>query len=216
MPTASPTPAPAVPGVITGRVLRDGNPVDGRVTLTLEDENYDLVGETRVDAEGFYTFDDVPVSGAGYNVLFGQEWNEAFPVDQVITWGWIGPVVMESEAVIELPDLDISLLGFEPVYPEPSASFSAQALSSQTPIVFEWAAYPGATSYWADLMVGEELETVWQSSYVNATSVSFDGTLSGGEPIEPGEYWWGVGAQRTSGAYTLTVYGYLPPLTIEP
>jgi hypothetical protein len=205
-----------LPGRITGRVLLDGVPVDAGAMLVLEDPDLNIVDEARVDDGGVYVFEAVQASTEGYNVLFGQEWNEQYEVDQVITWGWIGPIILEGGAALELPDLDISLLGFEPHSPAPDATFSAAELSAENPITFEWEAYPQATTYWVDLMRGEELVTVWQSPFVGDTSTAFDGTLSDGERIDSGQYWWGVGAQRALGAYTLTVYGYLPSLTIEP
>ena len=160
----------------------------------------------------------MPPSGTGYNVLFAQEWNEAYEVDEAITWGWIGPVPVRGGATATVPDLEISLLGFEPVSPRPGISFVASNVSPEEPIEFEWEAYPGATCYWVDLLYGEDQERVWQSPLVEDTdtTVPFDGTLDDGEQIEPGAYWWGVGAQRAVGAYTLTVYGYLAPLRIEP
>jgi hypothetical protein len=197
-------------------VFLDDVSVEEGVTLMLENQSYNVIGEVTVDEDGAYVFADLEASSAGYNVLFAQEWNEGYEVDQVITWGWIGPIAVENGAVIELPDLDISLLGFRPLDPAPEATFSAAEITSEAPIVFEWRAYPQATTYWVDLSLGEELEMVWQSPFVQDTSVAFGGTLSDGTHIEPGEYWWGVGAQRALGPYTLTVFGYLPGITIEP
>lgn len=215
-PAPSATPALAGSGSITGRILWDGVPVEEGVTVRLEDQSYNVIGEARVDEDGSYRFENLTPSGTGYNVLFAQEWNEEYEVDEVITWGWIGPVPVRGDAAVTLPDLEISLLGFEPVSPRPEASFAASDLSSDDPIEFEWEAYPGALRYWVDLLYGEDQERVWQSPLVEDTAVPFDGTLDDGEQIEPGAYWWGVGAQRAVGAYTLTVYGYLPPITIEP
>jgi hypothetical protein len=168
-----------------------------------------------VGADGVYAFTDLQASGEGYNVTFAQEWNSHYGTDQVISWGWFGPVAVEDGMVVELPDFDVSLLGFGQVSPEADATFSAAAISPGNPITFEWTAYPQAAKYWVDLVRGEEQELVWQS-VVQATSLAFDGTLDGGGHIQPGDYWWGVGARRESGSYPLTVYGYLPGLIIEP
>jgi hypothetical protein len=215
-PAASATPAPATLGSIAGRVLWDGAPAAAGLILRLEDQRYSVVAETEVDAEGYYRFADLPSSAAGYNVLFAQEWNEEYDVDEAITWGWIGPVPVRGGAAVTLPDLDISLLGFQPLSPQAGTSFVAADLSPAAPIQFEWQPYPGAARYWVDLLVGAEQERVWQSPLVEDTFVRFDGALEDGTQIEPGDYWWGVGAQRPLEAYTLTVYGYLPPLKIEP
>jgi hypothetical protein len=214
----SPTNTPSVPGRIIGRVLLDGAPVSGGVTLKLEDQAYNLIAETTVGADGTYVFPDLQPSAEGYNVLFAQEWNTQYEIDQVISWGWIGPAAVENGADVQLPDLDISLLGFGQVKPAPNATFSAAALSSQNPILFEWTTYPQAATYWVDLARGEEeeQEVVWQSPLNQASSLAFDGTLGNGSRIQSGDYWWGVGARRDSGSYPLTVYGYLSVLRIEP
>ncbi len=214
--TPTPTPSPLPPGRITGRVLLDGTPASEGVTLKLEDQTYNVIAETTVGADGVYAFADLEASSGGYNVLFAQEWNTQYGIDQVVSWGWMGPVTVEDGAVVELPDFELSLSGFGQINPEPDATFSTAALSSQTPVVFEWAAYPQAVAYWVDLARGEESEVVWQSTLIQDTSVAFDGTLDGGTHIQPGEYWWGVGARRALGSYTLTVYGYQQRLSVEP
>jgi hypothetical protein len=212
----APNPTPLAPGRITGRVLLDGTPVRGNVALRLEDQAYNLIAETTVGADGVYVLPDLDPSSEGYNVAFAQEWNAQYSIDQVVSWGWIGPIAVEDGEVIEVPDFEISLQGFKKINPEPNASFSATALSSENPILFEWTAYPQADTYWVDLVRGEEQEMVWQSTRVQATSLAFNGRVGNGTHIQPGEYWWGVGARRALGPYLLTVYGYLPVFMIEP
>jgi len=46
--------------------------------------------------------------------------------------------------------------------------------------------------------------------------VSFDGLLSGGVRVEPGDYWWGLGALKPLGSYTQTVYSYLIGFSFGP
>jgi hypothetical protein len=185
------------------------------VTLKLEGQSYNVVAETTVGADGVYAFPDLEPSSQRYNVTFAQKWNAQYGTDQVVSWGWLGPVAVESGAVVELPDFDVSLLGFSQVSPGPDEAFSAAAISPPNPITFEWAAYPQAVKYWVDLVRGEEQELVWQS-LIQATSFAFDGTVDSEAHIQPGEYWWGVGARRELGPYKLTVYGYLSGLFIEP
>jgi hypothetical protein len=211
----TPTPSPLPPGRITGRLLLDGAPVSEGVTLKLESQSYDVIAETAVGADGVYAFPDLEPSSEGYNVVFAQEWNSQYETDQVVSWGWLGPVTVENGAAVELPDFDVSLLGFSQVNPGPDETFSAAALSPQNPITFEWAAYPQVVTYWMDLVRGEEQELVWQS-LIQATSFAFDGTMDNGAHIQAGEYWWGVGARRELGPYKLTVYGYLSGLIIKP
>ena len=182
----------------------------------LEDQSYAIIAETTAAADGVYTFSNLPASDGGYNVLFAQEWNTGYGTDQVISWGWIGPVGMGPGEVAELPDFEISLLGFGPVSPGPDDPFSAAELGSGNPIIFEWTAYPQALTYWVDFAWGEEEELVWQSGFVQDTSVAFDGTLDDGTAAQAGGYWWGAGARRELGTFTLTLYGYLSRLTVEP
>ncbi len=215
-PTLNITPTATVPVTgpsrIIGRVLFKGVPIKGGVTLQLENsQTYALVAETIVGNDGYYKFENIPPSIASYNILFDQEANPQYQLGQVISWGWLGPVVVASNSTINLPEFEIALLGFEPINPKPNASFFPKM-----PITFEWSAYPQANKYWVDLVRGENMEPVWKSAPLQATSVTFDGQAVGSE-LKGGEYWWGVGARRNLGEnYAITVYGYLPVLLVKP
>jgi hypothetical protein len=172
------------------------------------------VDEAIVGPAGAYALPGLP-PGEGYTLLFAQAWNEGYAIDQVISWGWLGPLAVSSGATLALPDLELSLLGFGQLAPAPDAAVSAGALSPANPIAFEWTPYPQAERYWVDLSPAEG-SAAWQSDLVEGTSAAFDGTLEGGAPLQPGEYWWGVGARRAAGTYTWTVYGYQQRLSVEP
>lgn len=182
--------------------------------IKLEDQAINTIAETVSSDDGTYTFTNLAATSEGYNLVFAQEWNTQYKLDQVISWGWLGLIPVSDGTIAQIPDFDVSLLGFEPTTPAANASFSA--VSSSNPIQFEWIPYPGATKYWVDLAHGQNQNIVWQSSIVQRTSASFDGTLTDGSQIQPGEYWWGVGARRDLGMYKLTVYGYLPVFLIVP
>jgi hypothetical protein len=214
-PSATSVPPSTDSPLITGRLLFDGVPAGQGVKLSLENQAYALVAETTVGSDGVYRFEKVPPSAQGYNVLFSQEANPQYQVDQVISWGWLGPVAVAGNDAIKLPDLDIALLGLEPTQPAPNAAFSAAAVTAGDPIDFRWSAYPQAAKYWVDLAQGEQMDLVWKSPSLQTTSVTFNGQTQSGA-IQPGEYWWGVGARRKVGDYTLTVYGYVPVLLIDP
>lgn len=218
--TTTSTPAStgtATPGLgqMSGRLLLNGAPVSQGVTLFLEDSAANPIAEASITAGGQYTFDALSPSEEGYTVVFAQESNAQFDIDQVISWGWLGPVPVQNEAVINLPDFDIALQGFGQTSPAPNASFSAAALAAE-PITFEWSGYPQANDYWLDLAEEKTEQIIWQATVDGGTSLSFDGRIDGGGSIQPGEYWWGVGARRQLGNYPLIVYGYLPVLQIEP
>jgi hypothetical protein len=190
--------------------MKDGVPAGGDVFLVLEDQSYNAIRETRTGEDGLYVFSNLQALSEGYNLVFAQEWNTQFEMDEVVSWAWIGPVVVDPGAAMELPDLEISLEGLRAVSPESDDSFSAAT------IVFEWTAFLEVTTYWVDLTWGEEQDLVWQSDFVQDNSAAFDGALNDGTSIQPGDYWWGVGARRGLGPITLTVYGYLSQLRIEP
>lgn len=215
--TTAPTAATATPGLgrLSGRLLIDGAPANSGLTLFLEDSTANPIAEADVSAGGQYTFDGLALSDAGYTVVFAQEGNPQLDIDQVISWGWLGPIPIQNEAVINLPDFDIALQGFGQTSPAPNASFSAAELSAE-PIVFKWDGYPQASDYWLDLAEEKTEQIIWQATVEGGTTLSFNGKIDGGGSIQPGEYWWGVGARRQLGTYPLIVYGYLPVLQIEP
>lgn len=213
-PTVSVTPAPNGPGAITGRVLLNGAPAGG-VKIKLEDQAQKTIAETASGGDGRYSFSNLAASGSGYNVVFAQEWNPHFNLEQVVSWAWLGPVAVQNGASAQLPDVDVSLLGFEPGKPAANATFSAASISPSNPIKFEWSAYPQATKYWVDLAHGQNQNVIWQA-VAQGTSLDFNGKLSNGAQIQPGDYWWGVGARRDLGGYKLTVYGYLPVFVVLP
>jgi hypothetical protein len=200
---------------VTGRVVKDGIPVEAGVTVKLEDPNYTVVGTANTDAQGVYTFDGLTVSSAEFNVLFSKEFNERYDDAEVVSWTWLGPVTV-SETTTELPDFEVGLLSFEQIHPPPEESLSVDEISAQNLLTFEWTPYPGASVYWVDLMQGDDLNLVWQSPFVDTTAVGFNGTLDDDSHITPGTYWWGVGASKEVGEYELTAYGYLTAFDITP
>ena len=185
------------------------------VTVKLEDQTYAIVTTATTDAQGAYTLNNLTAFDTALNVLFAQEWNE-YGIGEVVSWAWLGTLTVSEGTTVELPDFEIGLLGFEQVNPPTDASFSANEISAQNPLIFEWAPYPAGSAYWVDLTKGNDLNIVWQSALVDTTSVAFDGTLTNGSRITAGTYWWGVGARKEVGDYQVTVYGYLPALVITP
>jgi hypothetical protein len=174
------------------------------------------VAQATVGADGRYAFAELQPSPEGYTLLFAQEWNPHYAIDQVISWGWLTSIALAERTTVALPDLDLSLLGLRQVAPEPDAVLSAAGLSAGSPAQFEWTPYPRAARYWVDLSRGGEPDPIWQSALVEGTSLSFDGALSGGSSLAPGEYWWGVGVRQPVGSYIWTVYGYQQRLFIGP
>lgn len=201
---------------MTGRVLKDGAPVEAGVTVKLEDQAYAVVATATTDAQGIYTFGNLTALGSGFNVLFAQEWNEQYDTGEVASWAWLGPLTVLRETAVEVPDFEIGLMGFEQLTPPSGTSLSAGDISAQNPLTFEWAPYPQSSAYWVDLTKGDDFNRVWQSALVETTSVAFDGTLDDGSHVTADTYWWGIGARKDVGGHFLTAYGYLSTLVITP
>jgi hypothetical protein len=213
-PTARPTATPEPDsGVISGRVLLDGAPPESAVRLTLEDQATLVVRELEVTG-GSYRFEALPASAEGYNVTFTQDRNPEFGVDDVVSWAWIGPAAVRDGCVTSLPDLEIGLLGLHQLNPSLDAFIGMGAATPANPLVFKWTPYPAASRYWVDLHAGGTLARVWQSGVVTTESVAFDGNLDNGETLQPGTYWWRVGAQVDG--INLTVSGPLAGFTVRP
>ncbi|MGC9349407.1 MAG: hypothetical protein ACP5JG_14810 [Anaerolineae bacterium] len=209
-PTATPEPDS---GVISGRVLLEGEPPSQAVTLVLENQAYRVVREIEV-SDGEYRFENLSASTEGYNVVFTQDRNPQFEVDNVVSWAWIGPTPVGDGDTVRLADLDIGLLGLHQVNPPLDASLDAGTITPESPLVFEWTPYPLASRYWLDLRSGSALQLIWQSDFVESPSVAFEGELTDGKAIDPGTYWWRVSAQVDGIA--MTVSGPLAGFTIRP
>lgn len=212
---SNPTPSvTATTGSLSGRVTRNGVPVQAGIAILLEDQvNNNLMTVTTAQ-DGRFMFSNVPVSNQAYNVAFAKELNPQYSSEQVVSWAWLGPILVSNEEQESLPDLEIDPLGFEQTRPLSNATVSAAAISPSTPLRFEWQPYPSATSYWVNLTRGDRQFSVWVSAFSSVPVVFFDGTLYDGTHIQSGEFWWAVSAQRPSSGYTLTVISPMIPLTV--
>lgn len=175
---------------------------------------------TSTDVEGGYIFDSV-FADANFSVVFAREWNmDIYTESQVASWAWLEGLALSGGSAIELPDLEIGLKfnsqAFGPVSPPLNASYSAESISSDYPLTFEWASYPGDTRYWVDLGREGERIPVWQSYVTWSTTASFYGVLDDGRYVSPGWYWWRVGVRKQVGIYKLFVYSSSSSLVIEP
>ncbi len=149
-----------------------------------------------------------------FNVRFAQENNTRFDDAEVVSSAGIGPIQLPAQGELSLPDLEIATLGFGQLTPEEEAEVSAAGITAFTPLVFTWTVYPAADEYWVYLYEGEDEVPVWKSAFVTGTTVNFNGVLDDGSRINPGDYWWGIGALKDLGDYTLTVYGLDARLTV--
>lgn len=211
---ASATPT-ATTGKISGRVVFNGAPAGG-VNLTLEDRGTMTIAAVQTSQDGTFSLVDLPPYLDGYNLVFTQEANQQYAVDQVVSWAWVGWIPINAGDNVVLPDFEIGLAGLSLINPAPDSLYIASAISPGSPLLFEFSPYPGASSYWVDLSQGEQQAWVWQSPLTGSPPVVFEGRLFGGVPIQPGDYWWAVGAQKPLGAYTQTVYSYLVGFGVEP
>ncbi len=208
------TPTPST-GSISGRVVLNGAPASG-VNLTLEDRGNLTIASAQSGADGSFTLSNLPVYQDGYNLVFSQEVNQQFALDQVVSWAWLGRIPVGAGVSVVLTDFEIGLAGLSLLNPAPDSSYSVSSITPGNPLLFDFSSYPGATSYWVDISRGEEKSWVWQSPLVGGPPVTFEGMLFGGAPMQPGDYWWAVGVQKPLGAYTQTVYSYLVGFGVEP
>jgi hypothetical protein len=141
LPSEPATTVPLPPGVITGRILFHGALPTQTLTLVLEDQTYQVIQEINI-SNGEYVFANLPASSAGYNVLFSQSKNPQFNPSEVLSWAWIGPVPVQDGDFHVLPDLQIALVGLDPVKPPDGGILKASSISAQNPLRFEWSAYP--------------------------------------------------------------------------
>jgi len=212
-PTLLPTPST---GALMGRLTINGIPAPTGLFIRLEDSEYNKIAATAISPDGTFAFYELEPAVEDYNVVFAQADNEDYTLEQVISWGWVGPLSIKANETVWLPDFEISLLGFKPLQPAPDALLSAAGINASSPLVYGWQAYPGAQHYWVDLTQGDAQTKVWQSTLTQSVSYPFDGVLESGGVIQPGVYWWGIGAQRALGEYDLTVYSYLTAFYVEP
>jgi hypothetical protein len=198
--------------VIAGKVVISALPIDQEITLVLEDQKYQVVQKMTFQ-KGEYRFENLPASIEGYNILFSQENNPQFENTGVVSWAWIGPVSIRDDEIREMPMLDISMQGFQPLSPPDGSIIKASSIQN-TPLIFEWQAFPTASRYWVDLFTGSSLQFVWQSNFVSQSSISFDGSFQNGERIAPGSYWWSVGMQIDG--ISLTIVSPVAGFTLMP
>ena len=217
-PTATPTPIPTdtpqPEARISGRVVNGGNPVGNGVTIRLEDAGYQVLATTTTDADGGYTFRDLDPGASPFNVSFSRQMNGQYGADQVMSWVWLGPAPLSEGERLSLPDLEIALSGFEQIQPGVDNPIPASSISPEAPLLFEWKTYPGASTYWMDVVAEDGSTLLWSSPRLDTPQVSFDGRLTDGSSIGPGTYWWGIGARKELGSIRMTVYGYLQALIL--
>lgn len=213
LPTHTWTPVPAR---LSGRLLLNGIPIEENAYLILEDQSFTQIAETIVSQDGIYTFYDVPTNLDGYNILFSQDHNNDYGVYDVVSWGWLGPIIVQEGSVIDLPDFDVGLQGLEYLNPIPDSQISGSAITENSPLSFQWTGHPYAESYWVTLLDGENFVEIWKSGVMTNPSADFDGRLNDNSIIQPGQYWWVVGFKGTLGDFTITGFGFLDGFTVIP
>ncbi len=198
-------------------MVRDGKPVGAGVRVKLETQN--AITETLTDVDGCYAFPSTSVQGT-FSVVFAQEWNAQLVNPKIASWVWFEGMALVKGLAVEMPDLDISLeinsQYFRQSAPAEGVSISGDQISYNTPLLFEWSTYYGASSYWMDLGRLGETTPLWKSPTLYTDSVEFYGMLDDGSRIYEGSYWWSVGAQKQVGVYEFTVYSPPRSLVIVP
>jgi hypothetical protein len=189
---------------IQGRILFQRQVLDEPVLLNLENQDLFTVQQITSPPGGEYTVFDLLPSAKGYSILFSQDINPGFRTDQVVRWGLVRTSPVLTGEMTGMPDLEISLLGLGPVTPLPDAQLTNGPITLDNPLRFEWSAYPAADQYWVELRLNRLSAPVWDSGFIDSTTVNFDGTLWSGATIQPGTYWWSVGVRVDEQAMTIS------------
>jgi hypothetical protein len=185
---------------ITGRVLWDGVPVEN-VTLFLEKVQGPVttyLTETLTLEDGTFEIGEAFPTGEGFNIVFENE-EQDLPVDQVMSWAWIGLIKYIGQEVEELPDMEIGNGTFDFEDPTPGAQVSVAGISETTPLRFDWTPYSDdddlEIEYWVEIVEDtDDQATVWQSELDENSSMEWDGITVENNKVEPGDYLWAVGA----------------------
>jgi hypothetical protein len=202
--TTSPPATPVLgTSAIRGRILFGGELLEEAVLLNVENQELSTVQQI-TSPNGDYIIYDLLPSVRGYSILFSQDINLGFSLDQVVRWGTVRASPVLAGDMTSMPDLEIGLLGLQPVVPLPEAVVASGPVNALTPLRFEWAPYPSADQYWVELRSNRFSAPVWDSGFINATVVDFTGTLWSGAAIQPGTYWWSVGARVNERAMTIS------------
>jgi hypothetical protein len=215
-PSITPTLEPGQFG-ISGRVVQNGTPLSG-VTVSFIDDQPSRSAVTAAD--GQYWFTTLAI-GASFTLSFNLDENlQLSPSAQLASTAFLQGFLPGSSPVINLPDLEISLLldghSFEPLSPLDGAGFDRDVIAPPNPIQFTWTTYNFADYYFVELRTSEKDEVLWTSPRTTSTNVMFDGELDDGTHIPADTYAWFVIASRPAGIYRLTVYTLPREMVITP
>jgi hypothetical protein len=214
----STTPAPTDSGAssgttsVQGRVLFNGSLFSGTIILKLFDPvSTDVQQFTFMDGE--YSVQNLQPSEKGYQIQFSRDDNLQLSQNQVVSQVLVGPIPSGDGGQVRYPDMDIALLGLEPLDPAPDTVLDDDPITPQQPVQFVWTKYPSLSQYRVELRPGRLSQPVWASTYLNTDNVVFDGVLSNGALIDGGTYWWSVSARSADGA--ITIVGPAAELTLD-
>lgn len=188
---------------IRGRVLFMGDVLDEEIILTLENQDIYFVQQLTFPDGEFVVYDLAPAAN-GYSLMFSQNNNAGFPQNQVIRWGLVKASPVLAGEITSFPDLEISLMGMQPVTPAVDAEISDGPVNAQNPLRFEWTTYPEADQYWMELRANRLSAPIWDSGFINTNTVEFNGVLWSGLTIQPGTFWWSVGVRIDERSMTIT------------
>jgi hypothetical protein len=203
-PTTTPLATPVLgTSAIRGRILLRGTVLDDAIQLSVENQDTSTVQQITSPGGDYLVYDLIP-SVRGYSILFSRDINPGFSQNLVIRWGTVRVSPVLAGDLAELPDLEIGLLGLQPIAPLPEAVVASGPITALNPFRFEWTAYPSADKYWVELRSNRFSAPVWDSGFISTTSIDFNGLLWNGSTIQPGTYWWSIGARVDERAMTIS------------
>ncbi len=199
---------------VTGRVVLNGTAV-ANVKVEFKDDVEPRSSVT--NAGGHYWFITL-APGTAFTLTFNQDDNaQLTPPGEIAALAYIEGNLPSGVNIITLPDIEISLnpngSSFELQTPVDGTTYSAAAISGNNPVPFVWTSYSPGGTYRIELGPQGSDQPVWTSAQLSPTSYMWDGTLTDGSHITPGDYWWRVVVSLNANGDLITIYTHPWELT---
>lgn len=177
---------PRVTTLVSGILVKSGQPVEGTVVSLYNDENYTLLDTTLTDNSGYYGFSDAP-----YGRL--QVKRSSSAPDEFAYVRYIFTLNADTPTVA-IPTMDVSTRGLGLL--SPTDGDSVPTPDSFNPLDFVWSAYQGSAEWNNARLYNVDDSLVWSSSKILDTTATFNGVMNegsfSGNLVQPGTYRWRV------------------------
>jgi hypothetical protein len=167
------------PGTISGRTLAHGEPAAVKMNLHKQ-PNGQFFGSATSDESGRFTFEGLPLGE--YTLI-------TWPVKEMpLQWSSMGSVELTSDRpTVEVPTLDC--YSVRPLRPLDATRIEPDAISADSPLVFEWTPYHGSAEYVVEISSLDGKQR-FVTPRLRETRFEFDGVLDDGSRLGEGLYRW--------------------------